>query len=119
MNITVKPIHSEKDHTAALSRIDELWGSKRGTHEGNELEILFVLVEAYEKEHYPIPPPTLEQAIEFYMDQQGISRSALAKILGSKSRVSELLSGKRKPSVRMMKILHRELGVPADVLLAD
>ncbi len=115
----IKPIKTERDYNRTLKRIEKLWYAKNKTPEADELDVIVTLVEAYDREHYPIPPPTLEQAIEFYMDQQGISRSALAKILGSKSRVSELLSGKRTPSVRMMKILHRELGVPADVLLAD
>lgn len=119
MRKMIKPIHSENDYDAALKRIDQIWGSKHGSPEGDELEILFALVEAYDEEHYPIPPPTLQQAVEFYMDQHGLTRTDLAKMLGGKSRVSELLSGKRTPSVRMMKILHRELGIPAELLLGD
>ncbi|HET6401794.1 MAG TPA: helix-turn-helix domain-containing protein [Candidatus Kapabacteria bacterium] len=119
MKKAIKPIHSEKDYDAALKRIEAIWGAKHGTPEGDELEILFALVEAYDKEHYSIPPPTLQQAVEFYMDQHGLTRTDLAKMLGGKSRVSELLSGKRTPSVRMMKVLHRELGIPADILLGD
>ena len=119
MKMTIRPIHSEEDYDAALKRIDEIWGAKHGTPKGDELEILFALVEAYDKEHYPIPPPTPIQAIKFQMDQMGLTRSDLARMLGSKSRVSEILSGKRKLTVRMMKILHRELGVPAETLLAD
>ncbi len=115
----VRPIRTERDYSRALKRIEELWYAKAKSPDADELEVLVTLIQAYDEKHYPIPPPTLEQAIEFYMDQHGVSRSKLAKILGSKSRVSELLSGKRTPSVRMMKILHRELGVPADVLLAD
>jgi HTH-type transcriptional regulator/antitoxin HigA len=115
----IKPIRTERDYNRALKRIEELWYAKDKSSDSDELEILVTLVEAYDEKHYPIPPPTLEQAIEFYMDQQGVTRSNLAKILGSKSRVSELLSGKRTPSVRMMKILHHKLGIPADVLLAN
>jgi HTH-type transcriptional regulator/antitoxin HigA len=115
----IKPIRTERDYNRALKRIEELWYAKDKSQDADELEVLVTLVQAYDEQHYPIPAPTLEQAIEFYMDQHGVTRTNLAKILGSKSRVSELLSGKRTPSVRMMKILHRELGIPAEVLLAD
>ena len=115
----IKPIKTENDYDQALKRIDELWGAKAGTPEGDELDILITLVQAYDVEHYPIPPPTPIDAIEFRMDQMGLTRTDLAKFLGSKSRVSEILSGKRKLTVRMMKILHRELGVPAESLLGE
>ncbi len=119
MKKTIKPIHSEKDYDAALKRIEALWGSKINSPEADEFEVLVALVQIYDQERYPIPPPTLQQAVEFYMDQHGLTRTDLAKMLGSKSRVSELLSSKRRPSVRMMKVLHRELGIPADILLGD
>src|SRR5438552_2260676 len=115
----IKPIHSERAYERALKRIDELWGAKRRTPQGDEFEVLLALVEVWEREHYPIPPPTPIQAIEFRLDQLGLARSDLAKFLGSRSRVSEILSGKRKLTVRMMKKLHHELGVPAESLLAD
>ena len=115
----IKPIKTENDYDQALKRIDELWGAKAGTPEGDELDILITLVQAYDVEHYPIPPPTPIDAIEFRMDQMGLTRTDLAKFLGSKSRVSEILSGKRKLTVHMMKILHRELGVPAESLLGE
>jgi HTH-type transcriptional regulator / antitoxin HigA len=115
----IKPIKTERDYKRALKRIDELWYAKKGTPGADELEVLVTLAESYDGKHYSIPPPTLQQAIEFYMDQHGLTRTGLAKLLGSKSRVSELLSGKRTPSVRMMKILHQELGIPGDVLLGN
>jgi HTH-type transcriptional regulator/antitoxin HigA len=115
----IKPIKTENDYDQALKRIDELWYAKDGTPQGDELDILVTLVQAYDAEHYPIPPPTPIDAIKFRMDQMGLTRTDLAKFLGSKSRVSEILSGKRKLTVRMMKILHRELGVPAESLLGD
>lgn len=115
----IKPIKTERDYNETLKRIDEIWYAKDGTREGDELDILVTLVHAYEEEHYPIPPPTLIQAITFQMEQMGLTRMDLAKMLGSKDRVSSLLSGKRKPTARMMKILHRKLGVPAEALLAD
>src|ERR1035437_756988 len=102
----IKPIHNERDYDRALKRIEELWGAKRGTPVGDEFEVLLALVEVWEREHYPIPPPTPIQAIEFQLDQRGLARSDLAKFLGSRSRVTEILSGKRKLTVRMMKRLH-------------
>src|SRR5947209_18619068 len=115
----IKPIKTERDYNRALKRIEELWYAKKNSPQADELEVLVTLVQAYDQEHYPIPPPTLRQAIEFYMDQHGMNQTDLAKMLGSKSHVSELLSGKRTPSLRMMKVLHRKLGVPAEVLLGD
>ena len=117
--MSIKPIHTEKDYQRTLERIETLWDAKRGSSAGDELEILVALVEAYEAEHHPIPPPTPVQAIQFMMEQKGVTRTELAKMLGSKSRVSEILSGKRNLTVRMMKILHRDLGVPAESLLGD
>lgn len=115
----IKPIKTERDYNRALKRIEELWYARKNTPEEDELEVLVALVQVYDQEHYPVPPPTLQQAVEFYMDQHGLTRTDLAKMLGGKSRVSELLSGKRTPSVRMMKVLHRELGIPAELLLGD
>jgi HTH-type transcriptional regulator/antitoxin HigA len=114
----IKPIRSDRDHARALKRIDALWDAKKGTPEFDECEVLFTLAEAYEKEHHAIPPPTPLEAIEFRLDQMGWTRADLAKLLGSRSRVSEIFSGKRKLSLEMMRILHRELGVPAESLLA-
>ena len=115
----IRPIKTDEDFECAIRRIDELWHAKEGTSEGDELEVWLTLVEAYEKEHHPMPPPTLNEAIEFQMDQLGITKADLARMLGSRGRVSEILSGKHKLTVRMLKRLHNELGVPADVLLAD
>jgi len=115
----IKPIHNEKEYEGSLKRIEELWGAKRKTPQGDEFEILLALTDVWEREHYPIPPPTPIQAIEFQLDQRGLTRSDLAKMLGSRSRVSEILSGKRKLTLPMIKRLHRELGVPAETLLSD
>ncbi len=115
----IRPIKTEKDFERAIARIDELWYAKDDTAKGDELEVWLTLVEAYEREHHPMPPPTLLEAIEFQMDQLGITRTDLARVLGSRSRATEILSGKRKLTIPMMKRLHRELGVPAEALLAD
>jgi HTH-type transcriptional regulator / antitoxin HigA len=115
----IKPIRNDRDHSRALKRIDELWDARKGTAEHDEFEVLFTLVEAYESQHHAIAPPTPLEAIEFRMDQMGWTRADLAKLLGSRSRVSEIFSGKRKLSLEMMRLLHRELGVPAESLLAS
>lgn len=114
----IKPIRNDRDHTRALKRIDELWDAKKGTPEYDEFEVLFTLAEVYETKHHHLPPPTPIEAIEFRLDQMGWTRADLGKLLGSRSRVSEIFSGKRKLSLEMMRILHKELGVPAESLLA-
>jgi HTH-type transcriptional regulator/antitoxin HigA len=115
----IKPIRTKKDYKSTLERIETLWKAKPHSAEDDELEILFTLVEAYEREHYPIAPPHPIEAIKFRMDQLGLKSSDLAKYLGYKSRASEILSGKRKLTVDMMRIMYRELGVPAESLLAE
>lgn len=115
----IKPIKTEKDFNLALKRIETLWNATDGTKQGDEVDILVTLVAAYEEEHHPMPPPTSIEAIKFRMEQRGLTRTDLARMLGSKSRASEILSGKRKLTIRTMKVLHRELGVPAESLLGD
>lgn len=115
----IQPIHTENDYENALSRIEEIFESKPGTVEGDELEILGILVDEYEKKNFPIEAPKPVEAIKFRMDQLGIEQKDLAKILGSKSRASEILSGKRSLSLRHIKILYRKLGIPAEVLIQE
>ncbi len=117
--MNIKPIRTKADHKHALARVETLWNAKPRSAEEDELEILFTLIEAYEHEHYPIGPPHPIEAIKFRMDQLGMKSSDLAKYLGYKSRASEILSGKRKLTVGMMRKMHTELGVPAEALLAD
>jgi HTH-type transcriptional regulator/antitoxin HigA len=113
----IQPIHTEKDHQKALERIEEIFDAKPGTEEGDELEILGILVDEYERKHFPIEAPKPVEAIKFRMDQLGMQQKDLAKLLGSKSRASEILSGKRSLSLRQIKILYRILGIPAVVLI--
>jgi HTH-type transcriptional regulator/antitoxin HigA len=115
----IKPIRTKTDYKHALERVELLWNAKPHSSEGDEFEILFTLIEAYEREHYPIAPPHPIEAIKFRMDQLGMNSSDLAKYLGYKSRASEILSGKRKLTVGMMRKMYNELGVPAEALLAD
>ena len=115
----IQPIHTENDYQKALARIEEIFDAKTGTNEGDELEILGILIDEYEKKHFPIEAPNPVEAIKFRMDQLGMEQKDLARLLGSKSRASEILSGKRSLSLRQIKILYRKLGIPADVLIKE
>jgi HTH-type transcriptional regulator / antitoxin HigA len=114
----IKPIKTEKDYNESLSRIEELWGSKKDTPEGDELDLLITLVESYEMNHYPIAPPDPIDAIKFRMEQMGIKKEDMVKYLGSQSRVSEILSRKRNLTLKMIKSLYKGLKIPAEILLA-
>jgi HTH-type transcriptional regulator / antitoxin HigA len=113
----IHPIHTEQDYEKALTRIEEIFDAKPGSTEGDELEILGILVDEYEKKNFPVEAPKPVEAIKFRMDQLGMEQKDLARILGSKSRASEILSGKRSLSLRHIKILYRKLGIPAEVLI--
>jgi HTH-type transcriptional regulator / antitoxin HigA len=115
--MNIKPIKTKKDYDNALKRIEELWGAKENTASGDEFEILFTLVEAYEDKHYPIPPPHPIEAIKFRMEQGTINDKQLTKLLGGRSRKSEILSGKRKLSLNMIRTLHKELKIPVESLI--
>ena len=113
----LKPIRTEADHKAALAEIEGLWGAKSGTPEGDLLDILATLVDAYENEHHPIDPPDPIAAIKFRMEQQGLTRKDLGGILGTRTRVAEVLNRRRGLSINMIRRLHRKLGIPAEVLI--
>lgn len=115
----IQPIHTEDDHNKALDRIDEIFDAKPGSSEGDELEILGILVDEYEKKHFPIDTPKPAEAIKFRMEQLGLEQKDLAKILGSKSRASEILSSKRSLSLRQIKLLYKKLGIPAEILIQE
>lgn len=115
----IQPIHTEKDYKNALTRIEEIFDAKPGSKKGDELEILGILVDEYEKKYFPIEAPKPVEAIKFRMDQLGMAQKDLAEILGSKSRASEILSAKRSLSLRQIKILYKKLGIPAEVLIQE
>jgi len=117
--VNVSPIRTEADYDAALARIEALFHAEIGTLEGDELDILVTLVERYEDEHHPIDFPSAVGAIEFCMDQQGLSQRDLIPYIGSRAKVSEVLSGKRAITMTMARALHRHLGIPADILLQE
>jgi HTH-type transcriptional regulator/antitoxin HigA len=115
----VKPIRTKKDYEATLLVIDGLFDAKKDSPKGTLLEVLSVLVERYEQEHFPIEAPNPVEAIKFRMEQLGWTSKELIPILGSKSRVSEIFSRKRNLSLEMIRALHRQMGVPAESLIGS
>ena len=118
MIMDIRPIKTEEDYNTAINRIEKLWGAKKDTPEGDELDLLVTLVESYEMKHYPIAPPDPIDAIKFRMEQMGMTNSDMVKYLGSQSRVSEILNKKRKLTLSMIKSLYKGLKIPAEILLA-
>ena len=118
MKIEIEPIRNEADYERALAEVEKLWGSPADTGEGEKLDLLLDLVEAYERRHHPIYPPEPIEAIKFAMEQRGLRPVDLSAILGSSPRVYEVLSGKRKLSLRMIRSLHKELQIPLESLIA-
>ena len=116
--MTIKPIKTERDYRKALKEIENLWDAKPNTSMGDRLDVLVTLVEAYEQKHYKLDPPDPIEAIKFRMEQLDLKPSDLAKILGGRSRVSEVLNKKRKLTVEMMRSLRKHLAIPAESLLA-
>ena len=113
----IKPIKTEADYEAALQEIERLWGASYGSPDGDKLDILVTLVEAYEEKHYPIPPPDPIEAILHYMENQGLSEHDLEPYLGSRPCVSEILNRERGLSLDMIRKLHTGLGISADILV--
>ena len=113
----IKPIKTKTDYEAALKDIEQLWGSSYGSPEGDKLDVLATLVEAYEEEHYPILPPDPIEAILHHMENQGLSECDLEPYLGSRPCVSEVLNRQRGLSLDMIRKLHNGLGIPADILV--
>jgi HTH-type transcriptional regulator/antitoxin HigA len=114
---TIKAIRTEAGHAAALDRIGALMGAKPGTPEGDELDVLADLVEHYEEKHVPMGYPSPVAALEFRMDQAGLAPRDLMPFIGTRAKVSEVLSGRRPLTMRMARALHEHLGIPAEVLL--
>jgi len=115
----IKPIKTEIDYNNALKRIELLWGAKKDSREGNELDLLCTIVESYEIHQSPITPPDPVDAIKFRMEQMGITKTDMSMYLGAQSRVSEVLSRKRKLTLKMIKSLYNSLKIPADSLLNE
>jgi HTH-type transcriptional regulator/antitoxin HigA len=113
----LKPIRTPADHEAALAEVERLWGARSGTPDGDRLDVLATLIDAYETEHFPIDPPDPIEAIRFRMEQQGLTRKDLEPIIGTRTRVAEVLNRKRGLSIEMIRRLHAGLGISADVLI--
>ncbi|HYA04651.1 MAG TPA: helix-turn-helix domain-containing protein [Xanthobacteraceae bacterium] len=117
MKNELKPIRTKADYEKALAEVKRLWGAKGGTPEGDRLDVLATLIDAYEAEHYPMDPPDPIEAIKFRMEQQGLSRKDLEPLIGTRTRVAEILNRKRSLSIGMIHRLHKHLGISADVLI--
>jgi len=113
----IKPIKNDRDYRRALKEIETLMDAQANTAEGDRLDVLTTLVEAWEERHYPIESPDPVRAIEFAMEQRGLSRRDLEPFIGTRARVTEVLNHKRSLTLPMIRRLHAGLGIPADVLI--
>lgn len=113
----IKPIKTEQDYNRAMERLEAIFDARLGTPEGDELEVLGILIEKYEQEHFPIEMPDPVEAIKFRMEQMGYSQNDLADIIGLKSRASEILNKRRKLSLAMIRSIHDKLNIPTEVLI--
>jgi HTH-type transcriptional regulator / antitoxin HigA len=117
MAAKMKPIRTEADYDAALEAVAALWGAASGTPRGDRLDVLATLIDAYEAKHYAMDPPDPIEAIKFRMEQQGLTRKDLEGIIGTRTRIAEVLSRKRSLSIAMIRRLHDRLGISAEVLI--
>lgn len=115
--VDIRPIKTEVDYQTVLEEIERLFDAAPDTPEGDRLEVLTTLVEAYEDKHYNIPLPDPIEAIKYHMESRGLSRRDLEPYIGSRARVSEILNRKRPLSIEMIRRLHAGLGIPAEVLI--
>lgn len=115
----VKVIKTEEDYNQALNRFENIFHAPANTKDGDEAELLSLLIEKYEEEHYPIEAPDPIEAIKFRMEQMEMSNKELAQIIGYKSRVSEIFSKKRKLSLNMIRSLHEKLNIPYESLIGN
>jgi HTH-type transcriptional regulator / antitoxin HigA len=113
----IKPIRTKADYKVALKEVEALMGAKANTLEGDRLDVLVTLIEAYERTHFPLDLPDAVDAIKFRMEQSGLTPRDLEPIIGRKNRVYEILSRKRPLTLRMIEGLHTKLGIPAESLL--
>jgi HTH-type transcriptional regulator / antitoxin HigA len=113
----LKPIRTEEDYAAALAEVERLWGAPAGRPEGDRLDVLATLIDAYESERFPMDPPDPIDAIRFRMEQQGLSRKDLEGLIGTRTRVAEVLNRRRGLSINMIRRLHERLGISAEVLI--
>ncbi len=115
----IKPIKTEQDYDSSLAEVEALWGAPLDTPEGDKLDVLITLVEAYEAKHYPIDPPDPVDAILFRMEQAGLERKDLEPFIGTRGRVSEILTRKRPLTINMIRKLWKGLHIPLESLMQD
>lgn len=115
----IRPIRTKADHRWALKEVERLWDAEPGTPDGDRVDILVTLIEAYEAKHFPISAPDPIAAIEFMLEQKGLSRRDLEPAIGSRGRVSEVLNRRRPLTLPMVRSLSRLLDIPADILAQD
>ena len=113
----IKPIKTEQEYNQGMARLEKIFDAKKGSREGDELEVLGILIEKYEEEHFPIGFPDPVEAIKFRMEQLGYNQADLAKGIGLKSRASEILNKKRKLTLAVIRKLHDKLNIPTEVLI--
>lgn len=118
-SMDISPIRNEKDYKKALKRLEVIFDAKRGTKEGDELEILAILIDNYENENFPVGMPDPISAINFRMEQMGLKQKDLVEMIGFKSRVSEIMNRKRKLTLEMIRKLNTQLRIPTEVLIQD
>lgn len=118
-NMNIKPIKTKIDYELAMTRLETLFDAKKGTSKGDELEILSLLIEKYEDDNFQIELPDPIEAIKFRMEQQGLTQTDLAEVVGQKSRASEILNRKRKLSLEMIRQLHSNWHIPTEVLIQE
>jgi HTH-type transcriptional regulator/antitoxin HigA len=117
MATELKPIRNDADHAAAMAEVARLWGAKSGTADGDRLDVLVTLIDAYEAKHHALDAPDPVEAIKFRMEQQGLTRRDLEGVIGSRTRIAEVLNRRRGLSIDMIRRLHERLGIPAEVLI--
>ena len=115
----IKPIRTKADHRAALKEIEALMNAKAGTPEGERLDVLSTLVEAYERKHFPMDLPDPVEAIKFRMEQSGLAPKDLVPMIGQLNRVYEILNRKRPLTLPMTRALHERLGIPSELLIRE
>jgi len=115
----IHPIHTDADHKAALAEIERIFDAAPGTPEADKLDILATLVERYEEQRWPVPEGDPVEIIRFMMEQRGEGQAGLARLFGSASRASEIINRKRALTMEMVRRLHREWGIPAELLIGS
>jgi HTH-type transcriptional regulator/antitoxin HigA len=117
MKNEIKPIRTKRDYQAALAEVERLWGAKLGTPDGDRLDVLATLIDAYESARFPMDPPDPIEAIRFRMEQQGLTRKDLEPLIGTRTRVAEVMNRRRNLSIGMIRRLNKALGISAEVLI--